>query len=124
MLSTLSPSIQVGFAALRVNPLRTALSALGVIIGVGAMVSVLSLSDGVEESVRTQLAKDGRLQSLSVSLITDDMVDGQRIPRANVKWFSPADARELTTHLAGTGSVYMSTAGPALVSDSIPRQGA
>ena len=114
--SQLSPSIATGFAALRVNPLRTTLSALGVIIGVGAMVSVLSLSDGVETAVRTQLAKDGRLQSLRVSTINEDVVDGQKIPRAQVDSFTPADGRSLASALGDKGSVYMTAAGPGLVS--------
>ena len=121
--SALSPSIQVGFAALRVNPLRTTLSALGVIIGVGAMVSVLSLSDGVEQAVRSQLAKDGRLQSIGISPVAEDFVDGQRIPRSSVISFSPAHAAELATALAGMGSVYMSTAGPGIVFDSASTAG-
>ena len=120
----ISTSIQVGFAALRINPLRTTLSALGVIIGVGAMVSVLSLSDGVEKSVRTQLARDGRLQSLGVSPIGEDVVDGQRIPRASVVSFTAADAADLTKALAGTGVVYMLTGGPGIVSDSGAVRGA
>src|SRR6185503_13255186 len=115
-LATLSPSIQGGFAALRVNPLRTTLSALGVIIGVGAMVSVLSLSDGVENAVRTQLARDGRLQSIGLSPITDDLVDGQRIARTKVEELTPAHAKELTKALKGSGSVFMVTGGPTLVS--------
>jgi putative ABC transport system permease protein len=117
-LARLSRSIQVGFAALRVNPLRTTLSALGVIIGVGAMVSVLSLSDGVENAVRTQLARDGRLQSIGISPITEDVVDGQRIPRTEVIAFHASDARDLAAALTGAGSVFMSVGGPGLVSDS------
>jgi len=115
-LAQVAPSIQVGFAALKVNPLRTALSALGVIIGVGAMVSVLSLSDGVENAVRAQLARDGRLQSIGLSPITDDLVDGQRIARTKVEELTPAHAKELTKTLKGTGSVFMVTGGPGLVS--------
>jgi len=114
--NTLSPSIRVGFSALRINPLRTTLSALGVIIGVGAMVSVLSLSDGVEESVRGQLARDGRAQSIGISPITDDVVDGQRIPRALSSAFSLDDARALASTLGDVGVVFMSTSGPGLVS--------
>ena len=114
--SHLSPSIRTGFAALRVNPLRTTLSALGVIIGVGAMVSVLSLSDGVESAVRTQLAKDGRLQSLRINTVNEDVVDGQRIPRAQVDSFTPADGRSLASVLGAGASVYMTAAGPSLVS--------
>src|SRR5512132_1911027 len=111
-LSRVAPSIQVGCAALRVNPLRTTLSALGVIIGVGAMVSVLSLSDGVEQAVRSQLAKDGRLQSIGLTPIREDIVDGQRIPRATVDSLMPGDARELSKVLSGSGSVFMSSTGP------------
>ena len=109
-------SVQVGFAALRVNPLRTTLSALGVIIGVGAMVSVLSLSDGVENAVRTQLSKDGRLQSIGLVPITEDVVDAQRIPRTNPLSFSAQDARELRSALNGTGDVFLTVTGPGLVS--------
>ena len=113
--SPLSSSVQTGFAALKVNPLRTTLSALGVIIGVGAMVSVLSLSDGVETAVRTQLARDGRLQSIGLAPVTDDVVDGQRIPRANVEELGPAHAKELTAALGGAGSVFLTAGGPSLV---------
>ncbi|HEY0241044.1 MAG TPA: ABC transporter permease [Gemmatimonadaceae bacterium] len=114
-LSRVSQSVQVGFAALRVNPLRTTLSALGVIIGVGAMVSVLSLSDGVENAVRTQLSKDGRLQSIGLVPITEDVVDAQRIPRTNPISFSAQDALELRNALDGTGDVFLTVAGPGLV---------
>jgi ABC-type antimicrobial peptide transport system permease subunit len=103
----ISPSIQIGFAALRSNILRTTLSALGVIIGVGAMVSVLSLSDGVEKSVRAQLSKDGRLQSLRIITINDDVVDGQRIPRATIESFSSTDANNLSGALSGKADVKL-----------------
>ena len=120
-LTQISPSIKVGFAALRVNPLRTTLSALGVIIGVGAMVSVLSLSDGVERAVRTQLSKDGRLQSIGLNPITDDVVDAQRVPRANPISFSVSDAQELRAVLKGAGDVFLMVAGPGLVIDAAKR---
>jgi putative ABC transport system permease protein len=115
-LASISPSVQVGFAALRVNPLRTTLSALGVIIGVGAMVSVLSLSDGVESAVREQIARDGRLQSIGVAPIVEDVVDGQRFPRAQFDTLSSADARALSRQLNGTGTIYMIASGPGYVS--------
>src|SRR6187551_1344922 len=94
--SQLSASVGVGFSALRVNPLRSVLSALGVIIGVGAMVSVLSLSDGVEREVRKQIERDGRLQSIGIRSVTEDIVDGQRLPRISYPILSVADARSLT----------------------------
>lgn len=116
MSSSLAPSIRVGFTALRSNVLRTTLSALGVIIGVGAMVSVLSLSDGVESAVRAQLAKDGRLQSIRISTINEDIVDGQRIPRSIVESFAPADAQSLASTLGEKADVFVTATGPALIS--------
>ena len=113
--SQTSASIGVGFAALRVNPLRSALSALGVIIGVGAMVSVLSLSDGVEREVRAQVERDGRLQSIGISSITDDVVDGQRLPKSSYPVFSVADARDLARQVGSAGTVYLGLSGPASV---------
>ena len=120
-LSRAFQSVQVGFAALKVNPLRTTLSALGVIIGVGAMVSVLSLSDGVEEAVRTQMSKDGRLLSIGIVPVTEDVVDAQRIPRANPVSFSATDAWELRTALDGAGDVFLIVFGPGLVTDVAPK---
>ncbi len=117
-LAGIAPSIQVGFAALRVNPLRTTLSALGVIIGVGAMVSVLSLSDGVESAVREQIARDGRLQSIGVAPIVEDVVDGQRLPRSHFDTLSSVDARSLSQQLNGSGTIFMSASGPGYVSAS------
>ena len=125
MSAPLSASIGVGFAALRVNPLRTVLSALGVIIGVGAMVSVLSLTDGVEREVRAQIARDGRMQSVTLSPRTEDMVDGQAIPRASYTVFTVADARDLAAAVGpGLGTVYFGTTGPGLVTVDGARAGA
>jgi putative ABC transport system permease protein len=123
--ASLASSVGVGVAALRVNPLRTVLSALGVIIGVGAMVSVLSLSDGVEREVRSQLERDGRMQSVSVTPRTEQTIDGQRIPRTDYARFTPADARALAGAVSPAGAVFLASSGPGLVSaDSAPAPGA
>ena len=122
--SALLLSTQAGFGALRTNLMRTALSALGVIIGVGAIISVLALSDGFERNLRTQIAKDGRLQSVSIAPKTEDMVDGQAIPRASWPTFTVADVESLTESLGDSADVYMGVAVPALVSmtaDAKPR---
>ena len=64
--------ILAGFAALTANPMRTVLSTLGVIIGVGALVTILALSDGLERfsikvSWRIERPKPDRKKHLSVS---------------------------------------------------------
>lgn len=59
-------SIRVGVDTLRANPLRTILSALGVIMGAGALVSVLSLGDGVEHYARRQIERTTDLHGTRV----------------------------------------------------------
>jgi putative ABC transport system permease protein len=118
--SQMSASVGVGFAALRVNPLRSALSALGVIIGVGAMVSVLSLSDGVEREVRAQVERDGRLQSVGLSSITQDVVDGQALARSSYPIFTAADARSLAKDIGSLGNVYLGVSSPASIDVESP----
>src|SRR5687768_11288360 len=108
-------SARAGFAALQSNLLRTTLSALGVIIGVGAIISVLAMSDGFERTMRAQIARDGRLQSVSIAPRTEDMVDGQPIPRSTYARLTAQDAASLAASLGDSADVYMGATTPALV---------
>ena len=73
-------SVSVGFETLRANPLRTILSTLGVIIGVGALVSVLSLADGMERTARRQLDGTTDVQVLSVTANLTEQINGEQFP--------------------------------------------
>src|SRR5689334_8778022 len=104
-LLSASTALRSGFAALRTNPLRTFLSALGVVIGIGAMISVLALSDGVESSIRKQLAADGRVLTMRVEPKTTEFVDGLQMPRARFPVFGAADADALGAVVGKAGTV-------------------
>ena len=122
--SILASSVTVGFETLRGNPLRTMLSTLGVIMGVAALVAVLSLGDGMERFARTQIAQTTDLQSIAVSPQLFRRVDGQSFPRTDVIQFTAADAEELANALGGGARVSMSRTGSALVTtraDTTPR---
>ena len=58
--------MSVGFETLRSNPLRTILSTLGIVIGVAALVSVLSVGDGMERLAREQIGRTTDLQRIAV----------------------------------------------------------
>jgi putative ABC transport system permease protein len=88
-------AVAIGLDALRVNPLRTVLSTLGVIIGVASLVAVLSLGDGMERAVRSQISETTDLQSVSIRALTLENVDGQRLPIRDPLVFSDVDARTL-----------------------------
>ncbi|MCC7003347.1 MAG: ABC transporter permease [Gemmatimonadaceae bacterium] len=108
-------SLTVGLEALRANPLRTLLSTLGVVMGVAAMVSVLSIGDGVEAFARGQIEKTTDLLGISVSSRTTANVDGQFVRRPDAIQFTRADAESLLAVVQGETKTAMTTMGAALV---------
>lgn len=88
----MNASLLIGLQALRVNPLRTLLSTLGVIMGVGALVSVLAMGDGVEQFSRDQMARTTDLLAVSVQPVTGRFVDGVFLPRSDTVRFTLDDA--------------------------------
>ncbi len=101
--STLHQNLRVGLDALRANPLRTVLSTLGVIIGVGSLVAVLSVGDGMERTMREQLATTTSVLFFTLEPETTETVDGQQFPRDTFPVFSVADARAAGTLAGLTG---------------------
>jgi putative ABC transport system permease protein len=108
-------SLKVGFEALRANPLRTILSTLGVVMGVGAMVSVLALGDGVERFAREEIERTTDLLTVAISPRTSDQVDGMFVARESVHRFTLADAASLRTALPQAAAVRIAARGGALV---------
>ncbi|MEP6620436.1 MAG: ABC transporter permease [bacterium] len=51
--------LRLSFASLRANKLRSALTMLGIIIGVGAVIAMVALGTGAQQSVRDRIAKLG-----------------------------------------------------------------
>jgi putative ABC transport system permease protein len=104
-------SIVVGLGALRGSPLRTALSTLGVVIGVGALVSVLSVGDGVERFARLQIERSTDLLIVTVAPRTTQTVDGLQIRLAEYPLFTADDADALQTALGAAATVYLGITG-------------
>jgi putative ABC transport system permease protein len=88
------PSMRIGFETMRANPVRTCLSTLGIVMGAGSLVGVLSLADGSEAFARRQIELNG-LQAVLVSAVTSDTVDGVLIPRGRFTLFTIDNARAL-----------------------------
>jgi putative ABC transport system permease protein len=108
-------SLRVGFETLRANPMRTLLSTLGIIMGVAALVSVLSLGDGMERYARDQISRTTDLQSVTVSPSLFRTIDGQRFPRTDVLNLTRAEADSVTSVVQDAGVVTMLLSGQALV---------
>jgi putative ABC transport system permease protein len=114
----LTTSISVGFETLRANPLRTILSTLGIVIGVAALVAVLSVGDGMERLAREQLGRTTDLQRIAISPRTFRIVDGTPFPQPNPVKFTEADAASLRELVGDSAQVNMIVSGSALVTTS------
>jgi putative ABC transport system permease protein len=80
---------------------------LGVIIGVGALVAILAIGDGLERFTREQIERTTDLHALVISPKTTDQVDGIVIQRPDPALLTPADAHALGRHLSGKAMVTL-----------------
>jgi putative ABC transport system permease protein len=108
-------SLRVGFDTLRANPMRTLLSTLGIIMGVAALVSVLSLGDGMERFARAQIERTTDLHTISIAPSLFRTVEGQRFPRADVVRLTRADADSVQALAGPSANVTLLASGQALV---------
>jgi macrolide transport system ATP-binding/permease protein len=84
---------QQAVRALRANPVRTALSMLGILIGVAAVVAMLALGSGAKESIEAQLASMG--SNLLVVRSGSRQVRGVALEAGAVTRFTMDNAREI-----------------------------
>ena len=108
-------AIPVVLRTLSENPLRTVLSTLGIVIGVAALVAVLSLGDTMERFSRQQIEQTTGLQMITVSSRTGERIDGVFVRRDSYPTIAIGDARELEQRLAGSAGVTLMLREGALV---------
>jgi putative ABC transport system permease protein len=104
-----------GFGALGINPLRTGLSTLGIMIGVASVIMTLSLGDGLGNYARDSLAVTTDVQTVSVASRTSELRDGFSFPVSGYPVFTLADAADLQRVVGDSGEVTMSASGRATV---------
>ena len=118
------PSLRVGFETLRVNPLRTLLSTLGIIMGVGSLVSVLSLGDGVESYARRQIDRTTDVQTIGVSSRTFELIDEVPFPISDYPVFTLADIDSLVKAAGAGVEGSLTSTGQSVITggDSVKKQ--
>lgn len=121
MLSSFTTAFAVAFDQLRINTLRTILSTLGVIIGVGSLVAVLSLGDGLERFTRNEVERTTDVQAVSLASRTMERVDGEWVPVRDYPVFTRDDAAAITREVEFVKDVSLSVG--ATVPVESPRSG-
>ena len=58
------PAMKIAFRALRINKLRSALTMLGIIIGVGAVIAMVAVGSGATERIQQQIASIGSTEAM------------------------------------------------------------
>lgn len=104
MLTAFSRAFAETFRNLRNNFFQTFLSVLGIIIGVGALVAMLAMIDGLEYWAQDQIASQSSLENMLVVPNTGTSIDGIYTRRDTIAELSPAIMQELLDSLPYSAS--------------------
>ena len=106
------------FRNLRSNFFQTILSVLGIIIGVGALVAMLAVIDGLEAYATSAVTENSSLENLSVRPKTQRTLDGIVTERDTIVDFTPALIDEMLGALPYEATVSLREDGQSLTRDA------
>jgi len=107
MLRKITQSFLLAFQNIHSNFFHTFLSVLGIVIGVGALVSILSLIDGMEQYAKDQIASTTSLNMISVSTNSFTRKDGISIRKDSTTFFRYDHYRTIPSKLSKPAFVYI-----------------
>ncbi len=94
----------IGLSQLHANALRSLLTILGITIGVGAVIGVVSIGEGLRRNIVSQFSQVGGANLVIVQPPrTYQIKDGRRVPRA---WREYLTARDLTAIEAEVENIH------------------
>ena len=107
----LRANVRIALRAVRVNKLRSALTMLGVIIGVGAVIAMVAIGEGAKARVAKQME---RLGSNRVSVFAGAVTrGGRRLGGARITTLTEADARAILAEVPEVTAVAPGVRGSA-----------
>lgn len=89
MFQKIKVSFLLAFTNIRSNFFHTLLSILGIVIGVAALVAILSLIDGMEDFARKQIAETTSIKAIIVRSEPYKQVNGIRVRKDSFEILSP-----------------------------------
>ncbi|HTA43451.1 MAG TPA: ABC transporter permease [Bryobacteraceae bacterium] len=89
-----SAAVKIAFSALRINKMRSALTMLGIIIGVAAVIAMVAVGSGAQARIEEQIASIG--SNLIIVLSGSVTSSGIRMGTGNAQTLTMDDARAIT----------------------------
>ncbi|HEY0651674.1 MAG TPA: ABC transporter permease [Chryseosolibacter sp.] len=100
MFKKITGSFILALHNIRSHFFHTILSLLGIVIGVAALVSILSLIDGMEKFAKDEITKTTSLKSIMVNTNTNKRVNGVWIRKDSLRYLTPDDFNEMKTSIS------------------------
>jgi putative ABC transport system permease protein len=97
-------SVLIAFDGLKANKLRSILTMLGIIIGVGAVIAMVAIGIGMQQKVETSIAGLGS-NLLIVMPGANSPSGGVRLAAGSNVTLTPKDAQAITQEISGVGAV-------------------
>jgi putative ABC transport system permease protein len=95
MIRRFFSSFAYALQSIRSNLFHTFLSVLGIVIGVAALVSILSLIDGLEKFVQDQIALTTNLKAVVIQTETQKSVNTLMVKKDSFQWINYSDFTQL-----------------------------
>jgi putative ABC transport system permease protein len=113
MMTTFFASLRIALRALMVNKMRSILTMLGIIIGVGAVVAMIAVGTGAKNRIAEQIASMG--SNLLVVLSGSSTSGGLRMGAGTVPTLTYDDAKAIAAEIPGVKYVAPNLSGVAQV---------
>ncbi len=107
MFRRIVQSFHLAFQNIWGNFFHTFLSVLGIVIGVAALVSILSLIDGMQEYAKSQIASTTSLNMIHITSDQFKRVDGIAIRKDSITFLQQPDFLDLRTSLSRPAKSYL-----------------
>ena len=86
-------SIRIAFRALQMNKLRSALTMLGIVIGVASVIATVAIGSGATQRIQQQIASIG--SNIIIVVPGSTSSSGVRLGSGNAVTLSETDAKEI-----------------------------
>jgi putative ABC transport system permease protein len=100
---------KVGMKSLLANKLRSFLAMLGIIIGVGAVISMMAIGAGAQRDILARLSALGT----NLLVVRPGQTSGQGVRSGTAQTLTPADAEAIVAEVPGIGKVAPVVSGSA-----------